>query len=500
MFTQRRISGRYNFSCQDMKSIPRGLKARLLGRRWLWPLGHSALKERRALARAVGSIALICFLLLFVCLQYASAGEQPTEKHKTITLSEGIEMVLKDSRLIKTALPDKELALQNSLISRSALLPHLNASISQTFNRFQPIAKLDSFTAPTSDKEYYSYGFDVYQTLFDFGKSLSNYRASKEIVKAAQANIDSVKRVAVLEFIIAYFNVLEAEKMIVVAEKEAQSLLSYLNDIGHLYEEGLAVKNDLLPAQVRLADAKQKLIMARGVREVAVSRLNNILALSLRDHTSVCDIKMKPPELPEMEEAWKIARKQRPELTFYEDQIQASGLSIKAKAVENLPTVYMDGGYSYMKNQFQVHQDNAFVELGAKVNLYDGGAAQAELSKERARQKQLREQKDKLFEDIKFEIEDSFVSLRDAREKIFVAEDALSQAKENVRFYRVKYAAGSATSTDVLEAITLETKAQTNYYSSDYEVKRSYAKLMYSMGIDLAFVYETMERKNEYAK
>ena len=261
-----------------------------------------------------------------------------------------------------------------------------------------------------------------------------------------------------------------------------------------------AAKNDLLPAQVRLADAKQKLIVARGAREVAVSRLNNIMALSLRDHTSVCDIKMKPPELPEIEEAWKIAEKQRPELTFYEDQIQASGLSIKAKAVENLPTVYMDGGYSYMKNQFQVHQDNAFVELGAKVNLYDGGAAQAELSKERARQKQLKEQKDKLFEDIKFEIEDSFVSLRDAREKIFVAEDALSQAKENVRFYRAKYAAGSATPTDVLEAITLETKAQTNYYSSDYEVKRSYAKLMYSMGIDLAFVYETMERKNEYAK
>ena len=43
--------------------------------------------------------------------------------------------------------------------------------------------------------------------------------------------------------------------------------------------------------------------------------------------------------------------------------------------------------------------------------------------------------------------------------------------------------------TEVLEAITLETAAQTNYYSADYEVKRGYAKLMYSMCIDLALIY-----------
>ncbi|MCX5714958.1 MAG: TolC family protein, partial [Candidatus Omnitrophica bacterium] len=71
--------------------------------------------------------------------------------------------------------------------------------------------------------------------------------------------------------------------------------------------------------------------------------------------------------------------------------------------------------------------------------------------------------------------------------------EALQQAGENVRFYRVKYKAGSATPTEVLDAITLETRAQTNYYSDDYEVKRGYAKLMYSMGIDLGLIYERME-------
>ena len=72
--------------------------------------------------------------------------------------------------------------------------------------------------------------------------------------------------------------------------------------------------------------------------------------------------------------------------------------------------------------------------------------------------------------------------------------DARAQSEENVRVYRIKYNNGAATSTDVLEAITLQTKAETNYYSADYELNRAYAKLMYSIGNDLTAIYKKMEK------
>lgn len=423
------------------------------------------------------------------------AKEDASEHAVLITISQGIEMVLKDNRLLKIALTDKEMALQDSLIARSVLLPHLSATVSETFNMFQPGAKFGALSVPTAEKQSFSYGFDVYQTLFDFGKSLSNYHASKELLKASKANTEAVKRMAVLEFIIAYFDLLESEKLIAVAEQEVASLTSYLNDIEYLYEQGSVVKNDLLPAQVRLADAKQRQIAARSARQAAAARLNNILALPLRQKIRVQDIKIESPEFPEMEWAWKVAEAQRPEIAFFEDQVRASVLSSKAKAVENLPTLYADGGYVYSQNQFLTHQDNAFLEVGAKVNLYDGGAARAGYLREHARARQLKEQKDKLIEDIKLEIEDSTLTLKDAAEKLLVAQDALGQAEENVRVNRVKYIEGSATSTDVLEAITLQTKAQTNYYTSGYELKRSYTELTYSMGIDLELMYDVIERR-----
>ncbi|MDD4899033.1 MAG: TolC family protein [Candidatus Omnitrophica bacterium] len=419
------------------------------------------------------------------------------ERGRVITISQGIQMVLKDNRLIKVTLPDNEMAYQDSLVSRSALLPNLNVSAIKTYNQFQPKMKFGASEVAVSNKDPFSFGVDVYQTLFDFGKSLNYYRASKDSWKAAKAHTESVKRVAVLEFIVAYFDLLESEKMIEVAQKEVESLTSYLDDIGHLYEQGVVVKNDLLPAQVKLADAKQKLIAANNAREVIAARLNNILAISLREKIAVQDIKMASPALPEMEAAWKQAQEQRPEVAFYVDQIKASFSRERAKAVENFPVVYADGGFTYNQNQYQAHEDNASVNLGAKMNLYDGGLARAELLKERSRQGQLKEQKEKLIEDIKFEIEDSFFGLKNSIEKVVVSQDALNQADENVRFYRVKYNVGSATSTDVLEAITLQTRAQTNYYGADYDLKRDYAKLIYAMGVDLASTYEEIEKEKK---
>jgi outer membrane protein TolC len=300
---------------------------------------------------------------------------------------------------------------------------------------------------------------------------------------------------AVLEFITAYFDLLETNKLIAVLEKEVESLTSYLSDIEHLYEEGVVVKNDVLPARVRLADVKQKLIAARNAKEVAAAHLNNILSLPLTEKLSPADIDMKTVNFPDMESAWNTARLQRPEVNFIDDQALASKAAERSKGAANLPVIFADGGYSKAQNKYQVHESNYSAVIGAKMDLYDGGLGRAQVLKERARQKQLEVQKDKLIEDIKFEIENSYFTLKNSYEKVLVARDALEQAQENVRFYRTKYSDGSATPTEVLESIAQEAVAQTNYSSNDYEVKRSYGKLMYSMGIDLSLIYERMETR-----
>jgi outer membrane protein TolC len=435
---------------------------------------------------------------------FAADGQEGQERFlpaearvNRFSISEGIARVLRDSRLIRITLPDREMAFQDTLIARSALFPHLSASASKTHYRYQPTAKFGSAVVPTAEQNPFSISADVYQTVFDFGKSLAQYRASQELLGAQSANLEAVKRLAVLEFVTSYFDLLEAEKMIAVAGKEVESLTAYMKDVEQLQAQGAVVKNELLPVQVRLADAKQRLISARNARELAAAALNNQLALPLRDTLEVSDVGLQPPELAPLEEAWELAEGQRQELRFLEDMSKAALFGEKAAARENWPTVFVQGGVSHDQNNYLGHEDNAAVSVGAKMNLYEGGAEYAKVKKERARRAQFDEQRRKLAEDIKLEVEGGYLGLTNAGERVTVAKGVLEQADENVRVSRAKYAEGMATSTEVLEAITLQTGAQTNYYAADYELKRAYSRLLYSMGIDLALVYERMERGSD---
>ena len=440
-------------------------------------------------------LVLILFSFSRVCYsEGAQPGTEKPQETRLITIPEGIRILMKDSHLLKASFADDDMALAQTLMARSALLPQVSASIVESFLRYQPGAKIGGVTAPTAEKRSLSYGFAVYQTLFDFGKSLSNYRATQELFGAQKAKTESVRKLAILEFIIGYFDILESEKMIAVSQKELESLNSYLYDIEHMYQEGAAVKNDLLPAKVRLADAKQKLIANRNLRENLAARLNNMLSLPLLNKISVQDVEMEVPSVPDLDKARETASQHRPEITILSDQIKASVLTQKANNANNYPVVYAQGGYTYAQNKYQTHQDNMNFNLGASIDLFDGGLTKAEVNKERAHQMSLSEQKAKLTDDINYEIESSYIGFKDAQEKVLVAEDALKQAEENVRVTRVKYTEGIATTTDVLEAIALQTSAQTNYYTAEYELKRNYTKLMYSMGIDLALIYDTMER------
>ncbi|MCX5714599.1 MAG: TolC family protein [Candidatus Omnitrophica bacterium] len=442
------------------------------------------------------SICLIFVAIFFMADTVSASGDSP--EARTITISEGIRLVAKDSRLLKISFVDNDMAFADSLIARSALLPQLNVSLKQSFLKFQPASKLNDSNLPTAQRESLSYGFLVYQTLFDFGKTIANYRAAKETFQAQKSATESVKKLAILEFITSYFDLLESEKMIKVAEKEMESLIAYLNDVKHLVEQGAAIKNDFLPAQVKLADSRKRLIVARNARNNLAARLNNILALPIREKIAVKDVTMNIPVIPEFEDAWRTAQEQRPEIAVISDKLKAVDFSVKAKKANSYPTIYAQGGYAYTENKFQTHQDNLNINLGANIDLFDGGLTQAEVYKERSIQRGLKEQGLKLAEDIKLEIEDSYLGLKDAKEKTLVAKDALRQAAENVRVMRAKYADGAATPTDVLEAIVLETSAQTNYYNAEYEIKRNYTKLLYSMGIDLSLVYDTMgQNENE---
>ena len=285
---------------------------------------------------------------------------------------------------------------------------------------------------------------------------------------------------------------LEAEKLVRVAEKEVESVGAHLRDARNLYENGVITKNDLLQAEVRLSDAQQRLLNAKNLRSINASRLNTALSRPLTTEVQVLDLAEAPAAhvIPEREKAWETALDQRPEIRIVDYTMKSLGFEEVSRKSEYYPRFFAGASYDYTENRFQVHQGNASLLLGMTVNLFSGGSTRAEVLKIEHQKTQLLEQRERLGDEIRLEVERNILDLRSALERIRVTKDAAGQAEENLRINRVRYEEGVGTATEVLDAVTLLTVAETNYYRSLYDFRRAESAVLYSIGRDLSEVYK----------
>jgi outer membrane protein len=432
------------------------------------------------------SLTLLFSSLLTIFLyQICSAEDVP----RIITISEGLRLATDNNRLIKIASLNKDMASADILIARAKFLPSINASFRQTYLTHQPGAIFGPEKVFISQKEYPSYGINLYQTIYDFGANISLYRASKTYLDVTHLDIARIKNLVALDFINTYFDLLETEKMIVVAEKEVERFESHLKVAQSLYAEGVITKNDLLQAEVMLSDSKQRLLTRKNGRTMNVSKINNILAMPIYEDLQVVDVSIDTPKGIELEKAWETSEKERREIKIIDNELRILDFQETATKSEYYPKLFAQGGYNFTENRYQFPEGNWSVILGVDFNLFSGWSTKAEVSKIIHMREQLHEQKRKLIDDIKLEVEKSYLDLKNALEKIQVTKDAASQAEENLRINKIKYEEGIGTSTDVVDAITLLTMAETNYCRAVYELKRSQAGLLYAMGLDLVSMY-----------
>jgi outer membrane protein len=456
-------------------------------------------------------LVFLCIALLFMEAVPAvseDAGLPPNEKDgkasisgnhppagEVITLGQGLRLVTEESRVVKIAQGGEAIAEADLLKSRSPLLPSLNGSLSNTSLAYEPAGIFTTpsgtLVAPTSQREFYAYSLAIQQTLFDFWGNYSRYQSSKMILETRKLDTARVRNQVAFDFALGYLDLLESEKLVSVAGAEVERLEAHLRDSKNLYAAGVVTRNDVLQAEVRLADGRQKLLVARNQKSVQVSRLNSLLLWPLRAQTQVVEEKREflRPLGFNLETAWDRALKDRPEMLIADGTLKSLHLDEAAVKSDYYPRIFARGSYDYTQNRYVLHEGNWSLILGMNVNLFSGFSTNAEVSKIRSQQYQLLEQRAKLADDIRLQVQKYMLDLENARDRIRVTREAIAQAGENLRINQARYEEGVGTATDVLDAVTLLTVAETNYNRAVYDFSRAEAGVYYSIGEDLRGIY-----------
>ena len=115
----------------------------------------------------------------------------------------------------------------------------------------------------------------------------------------------------VQEVKIAYFNILRAQRIQDTARQSVEMLSAHRDVAENYFKVGMIPKNDLLHAEVELANGKQALVRAQNAVELAKSRFNTVLKRKIFAPVEVVDILTYHPLNQSFEECLNIAQQDK---------------------------------------------------------------------------------------------------------------------------------------------------------------------------------------------
>jgi outer membrane protein len=269
----------------------------------------------------------------------------------------------------------------------------------------------------------------------------------------------------------AYIAVLRAQKAAELSTRQVKALEAQAAQARAFYEGGVIPKNDLLKAEVELANARQILIRTRNQVELARANFNYALGEDLDTPLQLEELQESPPSVVELKAAIQTAWDRRPELQELAQAIEAARRGVSAAQSQFLPQLSFVGTYTVDLAGGNPSFSPERWEIGGVLqwHAFEGGRVRAQVSEAKISQQKasdtLQQQRDR----VTLEVKEAVITLLEAEQKIRVAEKAIAQAEENFRISQERYSAQIATSTEVVDAEALLTQARTNYFNAIYD-------------------------------
>ncbi|MFB0508505.1 MAG: TolC family protein [Thermodesulfobacteriota bacterium] len=430
---------------------------------------------------------MVIYLLLSVMGGPALGGEE----ERVLSLKEAVEMALERSAVIHSAREGMKGADYLRKATMADFFPTLRTEYDYTRLDEDPFIRLEPLrtkrTVGTQDN--YSWTTVVDQPLFRGGALYWSYRLAKLGVDLTKVSLELVKQDLILQVKAAYFTILKAEKIRQVAVQAVQQLESQLKVSRAFYEVGIIPKNDLLQTQVQMAQARQNLTSAEVELAIGKASFNTLLRRDVGMEVKVEDIlEYRPMEVP-FEESLEKARKNRPELKETELTVKKAEKEVQLARSEYFPTVNLIFDYERVGDDPGVSgsefedKDSWNIMASARWTFWQWGKKRQLVREKETRLIQAKDARVQVEDSISLEVKDAYLRLREARDKIGVAEVAIEQAEENFRMNQERFKEQVATSTDVLDAQTLLTQARTNYFNALSDYRIAWARLDRAMGI-----------------
>ena len=428
---------------------------------------------------------LICLLLINGTL--ARADEYTGEN---MSVTEIVDIVLKNNPAVREANANIAAAKASVKSARSDMLPEAEFSYGYTSLMDPPVMKVGGEEMQVSHQKMYNWDITVIQPLFTgfalaSKLSISKLDVTSKILEKEQVLLDLTRNARS-----ACYNLLLSRRLLIVGEEEVAALEAHRHNAELFFKQGLIRKNDLLEAQVALANSRQQLEKSRAAVRKAEISLNRLMNRPLELSVSIDDgsVEMKTTEQFDVVALEGTALENRPLIRLLDVGVEQLGLTQKMAKSAWYPTLALVGQYERSgddpmgTNNDYSNTYNASISAQLQWKFWRGGKTSADLENARMKLRSLQANIQQYRQRISEEVRSTVLDCDVAWGNIDTAESALAQAKENWRITELQYREQTALASDVLDARAFLSQADANYFRAVYGYMNAMAALDRAIG------------------
>jgi len=413
----------------------------------------------------------------------SEAGEVPE-----LTLERLIQIALENQPRIRNAEAVRRGAEARVGTARAGYFPTINTTLG--YNRATanigggispatgtPIPRRVSGTSVNNQN--FTAGFS--QNIFDSFRREWRVQVAREDLNAAGFDLSTTRQDVILNVHQTYYNHLLAVRLVEVSQEAVERNIQNLNRAKGFFEVGTRPKIDVTRAQVDLANAELDRVRARNRVATTLTALNN--AIGVPDHPPYRlkkELEITPTPAT-LEESIRMGLESRTELRALQARIRSAEASLTLARRNFLPSLSGDANWNYRGQELPFAPNwLAGVTLTVPVlnpplfsqhNEAAATLAAAQASAEITQQ------------NIILEVQQNYLALEEARERIRTSEVLVLQARENLELAEGRYQVGVGPLIDVTDAQLALTRAESENIQALIDFKLAEFQLRKASGL-----------------
>lgn len=434
----------------------------------------------------VSAVLSVLLLTLFVpCLALA----QPIAEGEQLTLSRAIEIALANQPTIRAG--QSQVRVNEARIGQAQANYYPQLAYTADYSRISPASSSNRvFTAGSGTSvstggayDQYTTGVGLNQLVYDFGKTGSQVKAQRFSTEASRFDLQNIRQVVVFNVRQSYYALLAGQRLTTVAQESVKGFQHHLDQARGFFDVGLRPKFDVTKAEVDLGSARLGLIKAENLVRLSRVTLNNNLGLTDVPEYRVEEILSFERYMLPFDEALRKAYEQRPDLLSIRAQKEASREQVNVAKKNYFPVLTGNASHTYAGTSFPL--DHGW-QFGLELNfpIFSGFLTTYQVAEARSTYDVVSANEAKLRQSALLEVQQTYLSLREADESVQTTDLTVRQARENLDLAQGRYDAGVGNPIEVSDALVAYATAQGNYISALYNYKTASAGIEKAIGVN----------------